>query len=239
MNLHMDLHTHTIASGHAYSTLRENINVAKQKGLTILGTSDHAKAMPGVFSNAVFANYRGIPRIIDDIHVLCGVEANILNPQGEIDIDLDGGRVDYAIVSLHRQCYSSKTKEENTQAIIKACSHPLVRIIGHPDDRRFPLDYDLLSDFIVERDLFCEVNNSSLKVNGPRQGARENLKVLLPLGKEKNMKVIVGSDAHMDVEVGNFDLARELLEELDYPEELIVNTWKDEDILSAFTLMEK
>ena len=63
--------------------------------------------------------------------------------------------------------------------------------------------------------------------------------MLLGLGKEKNMKVIVGSDAHMDVEVGNFDLARELLEELDYPEELIVNTWKDEDILSAFTLMEK
>ena len=239
MHLHMDLHTHTIASGHAYSTLRENINVAKEKGLTIFGTSDHAKAMPGVYSNSTFGNYRGIPRYIDGICVLCGVEANILNEDGDIDIDLTRGRVDYAIVSLHRQCYSSKTAEENTRAIIKACDHPLVKIVGHPDDARFPLDYDQLSDFIVERDLFCEVNNSSLKVNGPRLGARENLKVLLQLGKEKNMKVIVGSDAHMDVEVGNFDLARELLEETGYPEELIVNTWRDEDILSAFTLMEK
>ena len=28
----MDMHTHTIASGHAYSTLQENIAAAKEKG---------------------------------------------------------------------------------------------------------------------------------------------------------------------------------------------------------------
>jgi len=47
MKLLMDLHTHTIASGHAYSTLKENIDEAKNKGLKILGTSDHSYAMPG------------------------------------------------------------------------------------------------------------------------------------------------------------------------------------------------
>ena len=53
------------------------------------------------------------------------------------------------------------------------------------------------------------------------------------------MKIIVGSDAHMDVDVGRFDLARALIEEMDYPEELIVNTWDTEKILQAFTLMDK
>ena len=63
--------------------------------------------------------------------------------------------------------------------------------------------------------------------------------MLLGLGKEKNMKIIVGSDAHMDVDVGNFDLAKALIDELDYPEDLIVNTWETDRILHAFTLMEK
>ena len=47
MKILVDLHTHTIASGHAFSTLKENIDEAKKKGLRILGTSDHANSMPG------------------------------------------------------------------------------------------------------------------------------------------------------------------------------------------------
>lgn len=43
----IDLHTHTIGSGHAYSTIKENIEEAQRIGLSILGTSDHAPAMPG------------------------------------------------------------------------------------------------------------------------------------------------------------------------------------------------
>lgn len=239
MDLSIDLHTHTVASGHAYSTIRENIAFAKARGLRIMGTSDHAKAMRGVRSNAVFGNYMALPRVLEGIVLLCGVEANIIDVDGTIDIDMDRQRVDYAIVSLHKQCFTPLDEKSNTDAIINACKHPAVQIIGHPDDARYPLDYERLSDFIVERDLFCEVNNSSLKVNGPRIGAKENLRKLLSLGREKNMKIIVGSDAHMDVDVGHFDLARALIEEMDYPEELIVNTWDTEKILQAFTLMDK
>lgn len=239
MKLSIDLHTHTIASGHAYSTLRENIAAARARGIRILGTSDHAMAMAGVENNAVFDNYQAVPRVLDGVVILCGVEANILSADGAIDIDLDHKKLDYAIVSLHRQCFQPADVKTNTDAIINAGRHPLVKIIGHPDDARFPLDYERLSDFIVEEDLFCELNNSSLKKNGPRIGAEENLRVLLGLGKEKNMKVIVGSDAHMDVDVGNFELAKVLINELDYPEELIVNTWENDRILNAFTLMDK
>ena len=34
----MDLHTHTLAAGHAYSTLLENIDAALAMGLQYLGT---------------------------------------------------------------------------------------------------------------------------------------------------------------------------------------------------------
>ena len=47
MKLLFDLHTHTVASGHAFSTLKENIEEAAAKGLKAMGTSDHYSAMPG------------------------------------------------------------------------------------------------------------------------------------------------------------------------------------------------
>ncbi|MDQ0508675.1 Probable phosphatase YcdX [Aedoeadaptatus ivorii] len=239
MHLDVDLHTHTIASGHAYSTLRENITVAKKRGLRIFGTSDHSKDMKGVGTNAAFANFRGIPRFIEGIPVLCGVEANVRDVFGRIDIDLNLRPVDYAIVSLHKQCIAPSDEKGNTDALIKACTHPAIKIIGHPDDDRYPLDYERLSDFITGKSLFCEVNNSSLKPHGPRSGAEKNLETLLKFGKKKGMRVIVGSDAHMDVDVGNFDLAESLLIRMDYPEELIVNTWDTEAILAEFPLMDK
>lgn len=38
MKLAVDTHTHTYASGHAYSTLIENARAAKQNGLTLFCT---------------------------------------------------------------------------------------------------------------------------------------------------------------------------------------------------------
>ena len=43
----LDLHTHTIVSGHAYSTLREMAKAASDKGLELLGITEHAPKMPG------------------------------------------------------------------------------------------------------------------------------------------------------------------------------------------------
>ena len=43
----LDLHTHTIASGHAYSTIREMAQAASEKGLKLLGITEHA--MPFIF----------------------------------------------------------------------------------------------------------------------------------------------------------------------------------------------
>ena len=45
----LDLHTHTLASGHAYGTIRENALAAHEKGLAGLGVSEHAPGMPGTF----------------------------------------------------------------------------------------------------------------------------------------------------------------------------------------------
>ena len=46
MDLILDTHTHTIASGHAYNTINEMVRSAADKGLKLLGITDHAPMMP-------------------------------------------------------------------------------------------------------------------------------------------------------------------------------------------------
>ena len=42
-----DLHTHTLASTHAYSSLTEMVRAASERGLYAIAITDHGKAMPG------------------------------------------------------------------------------------------------------------------------------------------------------------------------------------------------
>ena len=39
----LDLHTHTVASGHAYCSLREMAKAASEKGLEVLGITEQNK----------------------------------------------------------------------------------------------------------------------------------------------------------------------------------------------------
>ncbi|MBM7562677.1 phosphatase [Fusibacter tunisiensis] len=220
----LDLHTHTIASGHAYTTLLENVAAAKRNGLVILGVSDHAPEMPGGAHKFYFHNLKVLPDSIDGIRILKGAELNILNQEGEVDL---GGRavdvLDYAIASLHVPCIENLGIEGNTQALIRAMDHKLVKIIGHPDDSRYPVDYEALVQVAVEKRVLLEVNNSSLMPYATREGARENYRDMLRLCEKYNAPVIIGSDAHYCDHVGGMDQALELMEEIGFPKALVVN----------------
>ena len=47
MKIALDVHTHTVASGHAYSSLQEMAMRAAAKGIQILGITEHAPGIPG------------------------------------------------------------------------------------------------------------------------------------------------------------------------------------------------
>lgn len=104
MKICMDLHTHTIASGHAFSTLQENLAAAGQAGLSVLGLSEHGPKMPGGPHVFYFRNYKCVPRQYGDLRLLCGVEADILDYTGTLDLkESDLARVDYVIASIDRK----------------------------------------------------------------------------------------------------------------------------------------
>ena len=68
-----------------------------------------------------------------------------------------------------------------------------------------------------------EVNNTSLNPLGARKGAKDNYKELLAACIRYGTSII-DSDAHCEADVGNHSLAHAFLEEMHFPEELIVNT---------------
>lgn len=228
MKLCMDLHTHTMACGHGYSTLKENIEAAQECGLSYLGLSEHAPAMPGSTHPFFFGNYKCIPREYGDLRLFCGVEANIMDYEGKLDMDEALlKRVDYVIASMHVPCVKPGSREENTRASIKAMQNPYVKILGHPDDSRYPLNYEELVQAAKESGVFLELNNSSLNPGSARQGGRENAMQLLETCKKYQVPIIMGSDSHICYTIGKFERALEVVETVDFPKELILNYYPE------------
>lgn len=232
MKLIFDGHTHTVASGHAYSTILENVKYAKKKGIKIIAITDHAHMMPGGAHPYHFWNLRNIPRVIDGIIVLTGVEANILNSQGDLDIDQDR---DYSysevtIASIHGGIYEGSTKEENTQAYLNIIKNRKANIIGHPDDLRYDFDIDEVVKAAKEYNVAIGVNDASQRMG---RGNPERIKEILEACKKYQTKIVCSSDAHIALDVGNFEKIMPILKEVKFPEELIINTSK-EKVLEFF-----
>lgn len=224
MDYLLDVHTHTVASGHAYNSIMEMAKAGFDKGLKLLGITEHAPMMPGSCNSMYFRNLKVVPRSLCGIEIMLGVELNILDFDGHVDLDAHALRqLDIRIASLHSVCILPGTKEENTKAVLGAIHNPMVDIIGHPDDGIYPLDYKPIVEAAKETHTLLEVNNNSLNPMGARKNTRGNLITMLELCREYGQPVIMNSDAHVFSDVGRRDFSEELIRELDFPEELIVN----------------
>lgn len=221
----LDTHTHTIVSGHAYSTIKEMIGAAKEKGLQLLAITEHGPKMPGSCHEFYFQNLRVLKREYGNLQVLFGVELNIMDAQGHVDLDAHSLQdVDFGIASMHTPCYTPGSMEQNTNAYIEAMKHEKINIIGHPDDGRFPVDYKRLVAAAKEHHVLLELNNNSLSPRSYRSHTKENDITMLTLCKEQGVSIVLGSDAHVEYDIARFDYAQEIIDIVDFPEELIVNT---------------
>lgn len=180
--------------------------------------------MPGTCHEYHFHNMRMLTREMYGIQVMHGVEVNIMGYDGSLDMkDALLAQMDVVIASLHIPCIKPGTKEENTAALLHAMENPYVNIIGHPDDSRYPVDYEKLVRKAKERKVLLELNNTSLHPKSSRKDARPNDEILLRLCMEYEAPIILGSDAHTQEDIGNFQYALLLLEEIGFPKELVVN----------------
>lgn len=219
----VDLHTHTIASGHAYNTIQEMVAAAAAKGIELLGITEHAPSMPGTCHEFYFSNLKILPREQNGIRVLFGAELNILN-SGEVDLpEHILNQMDVCIASLHPPCFTAGTVKDNTSAVIRALNNPHVNILGHPDDGRIPLDYEAVVSACAKQHVMVEVNHCSMAPGAFREGAWENNRKILALCDSYRVPVIMGSDAHSSFAVGVHDCALKAIEASGISKELVMN----------------
>lgn len=225
MDFIIDVHTHTTASGHAYSTITENAKFASKKGIKLLGVTDHAPAMEGSTSKMYFTNFRTLPRELYDVELFMGAELNIVDYTGKVDLP-NGilSLLDFTIASLHPPCIPFGTVEENTNAVLGVMDNPHVNILGHLGDPRYPIDVNAVFKKAMDTNTLIEMNNASLNKDGFRVGSDLCMKEFLNLCKKEGYPVIASSDAHFFDKIGGFDLVKQLFFEVNFPENLILNT---------------
>ena len=220
-----DPQLHCIASGHGTTdTITDLAKQAARKHLNMIGLTDHGPATMHSGHVSYFRNLRYAPKKRCGVEILYGVELNILDYNGTVDLDdevLDG--LDYAIVSMHLPNVKPGSVKENTFAYVNAMRHPKVKIIGHCDDTRYPVDYEALLVAAKHYGVAIEINNSSLSPDGYRGDVRENVRTILELCKKYEHPVILSSDSHGAKHVGDFQYAMEMVQEAGFPEKLILN----------------
>lgn len=244
MKIRTDFHTHTIYSrnNHGKGTIRENAQVAIQKGIKELWITDHG---PGHFAYGIERDkFKQIREEIDKVNkefrgmieVKFGVEANVMTYNGKIDVKeeekkyLDGINVGFHYGIIPRDIKSffyfmilnqiAKVvkpltpwiREKNTQALIKIVEKEDIKIVTHPGDK-VPVDIYKLAKA-------CEKKGTALEINSSHKNMSvEDIKEAL----KTQVLMSVGSDAHTPGAVGEFSQAIERINLTGVPKDRIIN----------------
>lgn len=218
----VDLHIHSLSSGHAYSTIEENARRATEIGLKMIAITDHSFAIPGGPQWIHFAALRMLPRNLHGVLLLRGIEANILDYQGTLDVEKPWiDTLDVVIASYHDIVINPATQKNHTEGMLAVMEHPFVDIIGHPGNPAFELDVKTFVKAARDHNKLIEINNSSFK--GTRKGSYDNCLKIAKEAVRQGVGLVLNSDAHISVKVGQLSQAQALVDAAGVPKELIIN----------------
>ena len=159
MKILTDLHCHTIASDHAFSTVMENVKYASEIGLEAIAITDHGYALGDAPHEFHFDCLRLLPKELYGVRILTGCEANILDLNGNLDMpDKQIKNLDIVIASVHSApVYKDFGAEDNTSAYMGVLENPYVDIIGHSGNPKCRYDIDAVLTRAKELDKFIEI----------------------------------------------------------------------------------
>ena len=247
-----DTHVHTLFSRHAYSTVEEDVRAAAERGLELVGITDHFSTMIATpplhpIDYQHFMNMRMYPREWMGVRVLRGAEADITDLDGRLfGYDLvfrtfaegDVWRsertlaeqafrwCDYVIASVHGRDFTNGTSPAAlTNMYIAALEHPKVLMLGHIGRTGLPCEYAAIVRAAAELGKVLEINEHSFWWQRPETNAR--CRALAEACAEAGVMIAVNTDAHISYDVGRFEHALAMLEEIHFPEELIATRSAD------------
>ncbi|MFW5873588.1 MAG: phosphatase [Bacillota bacterium] len=231
-----DLHTHTVHSGHAYSTFDELAREASRNGLDLIAITDHGPAMPDGPHEYYFGNLCILPDELYGVKILKGVEANILK-SGKLDLAPERlNNLDFVIAGIHDNTgHNLKNEIEYTEAVVKAVESGYVDMLSHPVNSNYPLDLEA----VVQA---CKANNVILEINASSYNPAKNFSRadriatvrLISLARDNNVPLAANSDAHFCKQVGNVSYLKGIFRETFLQPEDLINTSAEKVLLYLY-----
>jgi DNA polymerase (family 10) len=196
-HLRGDLHMHTNRTD-GRETLETMVRAARDRGYEYCAITDHSQAlqMIGGFDTArvrkSVAEIAQVRKQVPGIHVLHGLEVDILE-DGGLDLDDEGlAMLDWVIVSLHS--WLRQPSEEMTKRVLRALSHPRVNAMGHPTARqigsREPAAFQMeaVLDEAARRGVWMEINSNPRRTDLNDRHAR--------MARDRGVQLVIDTDAH-------------------------------------------
>lgn len=236
--LHVDLHTHSIASGHALNTVYEMAKEARKKGVHMLGITDHASSMEGAPHQGYFWISDKLTKL-NGIEILLGSEVNIINKNGKVDLgDVYLQRQRIVIAGLHDKTpYKNTLEVDHTAAIVNAMKNKYIRIISHPVRAGFKVNIKKLVNAAASTKTLLELNDQVFENESSDGKFLEAYRQLIRLCRKFGLPVIIGSDAHTAERIGSDRHIMRIKEEVGLTNNMIINNRKDD--LKLFLNTEK
>lgn len=225
MNIIADLHTHTLVSNHAFNTMTEMATQAKKLGLYAIAITDHGCEMPDSPHPWYFYSLSELPHRMEGVWVLKGMEANVMDTAGKLDfsaVEFKHFDLDWVTTSIHNDLIPRVlTKKEATKLWLNICENPLVDMIGHSESPRYAYDIDVVTKAFAKNNKIVEINANSPII---RSEGNANMREIALACKRNGTKIAINSDAHSIYTLGRINTVTPMLEEIEFPEELIINS---------------
>lgn len=237
-----DLHSHSVASGHAFNTLNELALAASARGIRVLGVTDHGPSMDGAPTSGYFEMVDRVPTDMHGVQILFGCEANILDTDGRIDLTEPwASRQRIVLAGLHERTPYPRSAflRDNTAAIVGAIRQPSIHGISHPWRSIFPVDVDVVAEAACEHNTLLEVNLSLFRTILTRshspydEEAVVQTRCMLRRVQDLGGGFLVNSDTHEVSELGaDLALLLAVADLLEFSADAILNN--DLDRLCAY-----
>lgn len=242
IKLTADFHTHTVYSD-GVGTITQNVEAARAMGLNTIGITDHGffHVAHGIKRRQVAAQRAeidGLRAKYPDMQILLGVEANLINLKGELDLGHDDiALFDYIIFGVHKFacsiwhpssvwfalmnycCHSERRRQKVTDSYISAIKNYPVKIVVHPNYAA-RVDVARLASAASQKGVWVELNGKRINMG------EEDAQAL----KNSGVSLVIGSDAHSPGRVGECSIPADFIQKYDIPLSQIVNINTEEKI---------
>lgn len=220
--IEFDMHTHSVFSGHAYSTLEEMVAFTRRSDLRGFCLTDHSPRAGSGMDRYLPLTFGTMPGEIDGVRVYYGMEVDVLDEHGGLALSREMSKtLQFGIFGFHETTMKpGRNIADYTAAVEAAFADPYYDLFAHPCRERFPVDAKAVVCAAKRRDKLIELNENCLR---HQSDGGKNYRRLLKLCREHDVRIAVNSDAHFSRKIGAVEVAIALLREMDFPMELVVN----------------